>query len=73
MLDLSAQLNETELRELAAILKNGLKVTQVSNEVKVKVADWIMWVEWHCGIDGHQDVGDLPLSTQLETEGCATS
>jgi len=63
------QLNDRELRELAAILKNGLKVTRVSNEVKVKVADWIMWVEWRCGIDA----GDLPLFTQLETEECATS
>lgn len=73
VLELSDQLNDAELRQLAALIKNGLKVTTISDELRVKLADWIMWVEWHCGIDGHQDVGDLPLSTQLETEGCATS
>jgi len=64
------QLNDRELRELAAILKNGLKVTRVSNEVKVKVADWIMWVEWRCGIDGRQEVDDLLLFKGVEHGKC---
>lgn len=67
MLDFD-ELNDRELRELATILKNGLKVTQVSPELRVKVADWVMWLEWHHGIDGHQEVGDLPLFKEATWE-----
>jgi len=71
VLELSDQLNDAELRQLAALIKNGLKVTTISDELRVKLADWIMWVEWHCGIDGHQDISDLPLFKEVEI--CATS
>jgi len=62
------QLDTRELRELAAVIKNGLKVTVISPELRVKLADWVMWLEWHCGIDGRQEVDDLPLFK--ETERC---
>ena len=61
VLELSDQLNDAELRQLAALIKNGLKVTTISDELRVKLADWIMWVEWHCGIDGGSDLSSLPL------------
>ena len=55
------QLDTRELRELAAVIKNGLKVTVISPELRVKLADWVMWLEWHCGIDGSSDLSGLPL------------
>ena len=39
------QLDTRELRELAAVIKNGLKVTVISPELRVKLADWVMWLE----------------------------
>lgn len=41
-------------------------MTTVSDTTRVKVAEWVMWLEWHHGIDGDCDLSDLPLFTYSE-------
>lgn len=55
----------SEAREVCALIRNGLRVTMLSDEVRVRVSEWVMWWEWHCGIDGHQSVSDLPLFKEM--------
>lgn len=58
-----------EAREVCALLRNGLRVTLLSDEVRVRVSEWVLWVEWHHGIMGEGDLSDLPLFTHLQEVG----
>lgn len=39
-------LTDKEIRQFCTLIRNGLKVTQLDNGLRVKMAEWVQWAEY---------------------------